>query len=546
MKGVCSISGALTALVILLCMGAVPAFAAHPFELDGNATSSATLPGTDWDDVNGQNGDNFVDARTGLITDRPEPHQGIFHGGGSKDEQDISNWGWRNGSPPDKDDIEHAYAAAVTDDNGHFIIVFGMDRFDTSGDAQLGFWFFQDQVEPVGTGNTGGWQGHHQVGDVLVLANFTTGGTTPEIQVFEWNGTTAVPVTAPDEALCTGGWIPSGFNHCGITNGTSVPAPWDYTNKDVGSTSQFPPGAFFEGAIDLTELGIDACFTRFMAESRSSQSITATLKDFANSGFPVCSVSVTKACTNGRLTAAQDGFIYDIKGKVSNSGHGTLYNVRLSDSPAADGAFQEVDCETGAATGNTFPLGSLTGETCYQATMTVPLNQNGVSDTVTATANTSSDLSGTDLSDTATATCPTVPVSANLSVSKDCVSTVEALGGKVVAKVSVSGQVCNTGESNLTNVTVTDTGFTTSPSPLLSGVSLLSGDCTSYSGTYYPSAANDSDGNPTTCPANVVFKDTVKATATDIFGNSVPKSGDPDVTDMATCPLCAGEGCPTP
>lgn len=508
------------------------ALSVQPFELDGNAVATSEVEGTDWDVVNAPGDSGLTEAETNLIADRPEPRQAIFTGGGSKDEIDINQWKWRNGSPPAKDDLTNAYAAAVRDEDGHFVLVFGMDRFDTSGDAQLGFWFFQDDVAPVGAGSSGDWDGLHRIGDILVLVNFSNGGTVPTIAVFRWDGTTAVPLSSADAALCTDGWIPDGEDHCGITNPDGVAAPWTYINKDVGATNQFPSGAFFEGAIDLTELGATACFTSFLAESRSSTSITAVLKDFAGGGFPVCGIDVTKVCSNPRLNQAQDSIIYDITGKVTNDGFGTVSNVTLTDDPAADGDFLEVDCATNEPTGNEFPLASLATEACYLNTITVPLLSNGTSDTVTASADGGG---GTPLTASAKATCPTFTVSPKIFVEKDCHTTVAVQSGLVAAKVTVTGQVCNIGDSRLSNVVVDDMGIATSPDPLINGITLNVGACVPFTGSYFPSSANDQAGNPETCPAEVIFKDTVRATANDVFGNAVTPT-----TDMAECPLCPG------
>lgn len=540
---------------IAICLPAVmfslPISAAtgQPFELDGNARASTEVEGTDWDVVNQAGDSGLTEAETDLIADRPEPTQAIFTGGGSKDEIDVNQWKWRNGSPPAKDDLTNAYAAAVRDKDNHFVLLFGMDRYDTSGDAQLGFWFFQDDVMPIGSGNSGSWDGEHREGDILVLVNFSNGGTVPTIQVFRWNGTTAVQIAAPNAALCTNGWIPDDTDHCGITNEGPVAAPWDYENKDVGPTNTFPPGAFFEGAIDLTELGATACFTSFLAESRSSTSITAVLKDFAGGGFPVCDISVTKECSNPRLNDAQNKIIYDITGKVTNDGFGDVHNVSLSDDPAADGAFQVVNCSNNEPLGTNFPLETLSTEACYLNTITVDLDKNGTSDTVTAAANTAADGTGTALDDKATATCPNLQISPEIEVTKDCKTTVVASSGLVAAKVTVRGKVCNIGDTKLTGVQVDDLNITTTPDPLLSNKTLLAapvgqqpsvanGACMEYTGTYFPTSPTDSSGNVTNCPASVLFKDTVKATATDIFGAPVAPH-----TDMAECPLCPGD-CP--
>lgn len=541
------------AALTLCLLPALPALADQPFELDGNAVATSDVEGTDWDIVNEAGNSGLTEAETNLIADRPEPAGGIYNGGGSKDQIDINQWKWRSGSPPDKDDLTNAYAAAVRAENGNFVLVFGMDRYDTSGDAQLGFWFLQDDVKPVGSGTSGTFSGRHKVGDILVLVNFSNGGSVPTIEVYRWNGTTAQLLSAADAALCTDGWIPAGKDHCGITNPGSIAAPWSYVNKDVGPTNQFPRGAFFEGAIDLTMLGATACFTSFQAESRSSTSITAVLKDFANGGFPVCGIDVSKTCSNPRLNEAQDRIIYDITGKVTNSGFGTVFNVALSDNPEADGAFELVDCETNEPLNQQFPLASLSTEACYRNTITLTLEEKGSSDTVTATANTKSGDSTSALpAATATATCPGFEVSPKIKVTKDCKASVVVDQGRVTAKVKVSGLVCNKGDTKLSGVKVVDLGINTNPNPLIQLSTALpaaplkagstteredptvaNGSCKAYEGTYFPSSATDQSGMPTTCAGDVIFKDTVEATAIDIFGKAVV----PD-TDVAECPLC--------
>jgi hypothetical protein len=539
---------ALALAFIFLAAGPATAFA--QIQLDGDAKkSTGTGSGTDWDEINcpnpgincsGLTGGGGSLAKTGLIVDVPEPSFAQFTGGGSKDEQDIPNWRHRTGSPPDKDDLTNAYAAAFkrAADN-HLILAFGMDRFDTSGDAQLGFWFLNQNVQPVAGGT---FSGVHQDGDVLVLVNFSGGGDIPTIEVFKWLNGAPAPQGSGGAVECAGGTIPAGQSFCGITNDVSVAAPWPYVSKGVGATTQFPSGGFFEGAIDLTALGLTSCFTGFLAESRSSTSITATLKDFAiPPGFDLCSIAVDKQCVSPVLNAAQTHIIYTIRGTVTNDGVGDLHDVTLSDSPAADNNnhFDVVDCTTFTTDSGDFPVATLAAgaAVCYKATMTVPLTSNGLTDTVTVTANSEAGGTGTTVTDTAQATCPNLQVNPALTVSKDCETSVVVVNNQVVVKVTVSGQVCNTGDSNLSNVTVDDLNITTTPDPLLSGGPVLpAGQCRNYSGTYFPSTANSSN------PLLVEFTDTVKATAVDIFGNAVPNPQGPPVTDPATCKLCP---CPT-
>src|ERR1043165_7508202 len=93
---------------------------------------------------------------------------------GSKDPGLISTWGWVLGQTNDKGDISNAGAALI----GTKLVFFG-DRTAINGDAQIGFWFFQDNVAPIGTGESNSlFSGEHKIGDVLVLSNFTNGGGT--------------------------------------------------------------------------------------------------------------------------------------------------------------------------------------------------------------------------------------------------------------------------------------------------------------------------------------------------------------------------------
>ena len=80
--------------------------------------------------------------------------------GGNKDIKDIPELGWKTGTVLDKGDILHAYAAAYIIDND-LVLTFGADRFGNSGDAFLGFWFYQDSV---GLNPDGTFTGQHIAG----------------------------------------------------------------------------------------------------------------------------------------------------------------------------------------------------------------------------------------------------------------------------------------------------------------------------------------------------------------------------------------------
>src|SRR5439155_26203936 len=118
----------------------------------------------------------------------------IFQGGGSKDTLGIQKGAWlfTDSKPQAKDDIAHAFAATYTDAATKDVILYcGLDRYDNSGDATAGFWFLQN---PIGENRTvtvnGGhpFIGTHTDGDILLVSDFTVGGSVSTIKVFRWTG----------------------------------------------------------------------------------------------------------------------------------------------------------------------------------------------------------------------------------------------------------------------------------------------------------------------------------------------------------------------
>ena len=252
------------------------------FELDGNAVddSGAALP-DDWDKVNaGTSGA----TSTVFKTDGFGAGDDIFTGGSTKDGINLSSWLWKVGSVQDKDDIENAFAAAYTSGSDTFAY-FGLDRYQTSGDATAGFWFFKNAIAKTGAGSGNGssFSGVHAEGDILVVLDFSNGGATASAVVYTWhNG--ALTATGQTGTKCDG----SVQTVCAISNVADAASPWAYTPK-AGTANVFPGNALFEGGINLTALGLDTgCFSSFMAETRSSNTTSSTLSDFSLGSFSFC------------------------------------------------------------------------------------------------------------------------------------------------------------------------------------------------------------------------------------------------------------------
>ncbi len=197
----------------------------------------------------------------------------------------------------------------------HFAtIYFGADRFANNGDSQIGFWFFRNAV---GLNQNGTFSGVHTVGDLLALSDFTQGGNISTIRVFEWVGTGgdsgggALDLKAEGVDCAT---TPAGDAVCGTVNDGSTPSPWPYTPK-AGTPGSFPFDSIYEGGLHLTALGLDlGCFSGFLAETRSSQSVTAQLKDFALGAFNFCGLEVDK--TGDTISKVGD----DVNNTITNTG----------------------------------------------------------------------------------------------------------------------------------------------------------------------------------------------------------------------------------
>lgn len=287
------------------------------FELDGNIFESGN-PGDDWTTVNCTNSDN-ADVKTGVLFDGFGPT--VFTTGGSKDDLDVTSWRHKadQNSPP-KDEILNAYAAKYTGSPaGDAILAFGADKFDTSGTAFIGAWFFKSPVVAAADGrfrtadDPTAPLATHSVGDVLVLLNFPGGGTNfAEKKVFEWvgvGGTCNAPNTLVNGTLCDISNSGQANSVEGVSNLTVGPQAipgtcpaWVHDPKN-GPDGTIQTNAFFEGAINISDFPqLTACFASFMLETRSSDSVGAQLKDFVLGTFNTCpAVAVTKG--NGEVCA---------------------------------------------------------------------------------------------------------------------------------------------------------------------------------------------------------------------------------------------------
>jgi len=214
---------------------------------------------------------------------------------GSKDTLDITP-GWqckKSNNVTDKGDIQNTYMTPYRDPvSGHLIIYAGLEKNAPNGDNNMAVWLLKDGTVgcTAGSGNTP-FTGHHQNDDTLLVAAFLNGGGNPVINAYQWeNGALNGP-------LATGHACgrPDSANLCAITNAGNITTPWFTDDKTLGTGHTLQGDQFYEMGADLTALNINDCFANYLADTRSSQELGATLYDFAGGSAPTCgSLSVNK------------------------------------------------------------------------------------------------------------------------------------------------------------------------------------------------------------------------------------------------------------
>lgn len=231
---------------------------------------------------------------------------------GSKDSLDITEWQCnRDNNVNSKIDIMNAYAAQYITTGGDRIMYFGLDKNKDNGNNNVAFWFLRTQTDCSSSGGAVDFSGTgHADGDVLVVSAFTNGGGVSNIDAYRWDGTDDC-IDNPDEpGACDGLPVSSGGDCkaapaldgvCATTNSgpteenDNITTSWLTSDGTLGVGHTVVPPDFFEGGINLTEVFGDApsCFNVFIANTRSSQSLTATLFDFARGQLGGCETTLT-------------------------------------------------------------------------------------------------------------------------------------------------------------------------------------------------------------------------------------------------------------
>ncbi|MDC7708639.1 hypothetical protein [Vogesella indigofera] len=563
-------------LAALLAIGSPFAYAVHDdspapqlFELDANTVDSGSgttddPAGTadDWEALSGS-GTGHSRATSHIVADTDAK---VFTGG-SKDTKDINQWRYRAGGSPPKADLTHAYTAAYGQ-GSDLIIYFGANRDSNNGTTTTGFWFFKNPVCAKPDGTFGGGDSNdvgnctnpnappvqHAQDDTLVVVNYDNGGKVGKIVVYRWNvnpGALEKIVESTNQLgsggsiFCTDKFINlDGDDLCAITNKDTTDIPW---------ASPVPPGAFFEGGINVSKvIGGKPCFASFMATSRSSTTEVAEIKNFILHSFPVCGISLAKTCS-GTPAITSDGTMLKVQHTATIKAEGDVFDVKIKELIGNSSGLLPTgeQCKLIKVDGVTLnpavvlisdSLPAITHKVAESlanaATLTLTIecntHDNPMTNKLQAIAGSSDeaiDLTATHIEDQAKgelAACGLTPAP-GLSATKTC-DTVKLLGG-VTPEVCVNIRVTNTGDEAINEITVSDNKIA---SPVITGLSLAPGEYKEVQGCYQPIY----DAQYETNPALITYKDQLST----VSGKGAISNTNVSLTGVnlptAECPVC--------
>jgi hypothetical protein len=216
---------------------------------------------------------------------------------GSKDILDVNQWSCTPANNvTDKGDIMNAYAVAYTAPGagGHKFMFFALERNANAGDANVAFWFLQGGASCPAAG--GSFTGSHHNGDLLIVSAFTNGGSVSTINAYEWQNGALNTTPVANGGDCSSTTLTADPT-CATSNTAAINnIPWQTENKADGVGHTLQTGEFFEGGIDLSAPSVNlanSCFNTFVPDTRSSQSLTATLYDYALGQLGECSSTTT-------------------------------------------------------------------------------------------------------------------------------------------------------------------------------------------------------------------------------------------------------------
>jgi sortase (surface protein transpeptidase) len=208
-------------------------------------------------------------------------------GGGPKNGDAINSYSVGAGTVPAKTELSNVYAVAHTKVDGHPEVYFAAERLVNNGDSHMDFEFLQSAITRTAACG-GGFVGHRSEGDLLVAVDFTNGGALAGFSVWQWHCAAEPGPQPADGTVCD----PNGVSHYEQNlapafadlqvNAALIPCGgWVCRDQVTGNATQVATNNFLEGGVDLEGIPFTGCFRSFLPHTRTAQSFTSVLKDFA-------------------------------------------------------------------------------------------------------------------------------------------------------------------------------------------------------------------------------------------------------------------------
>jgi Sortase domain len=248
----------------------------------------------------------------------------------------INGIGFGPGNVPNKNDLSNVYAVAHATALRPELF-FGAERLSDNGDSHIDFEFLQSIIG-LTAGCSGSFTGHRTEGDLLVAVDFTGGGGTATNALYQWHCNAEPGPQPADGTVCDPGGsahyqaiaIPGSISF--TVNAAAVACGGWICRDTAGVTAQLAANDFLEGGIDLTVLGFAGCFHTFLPHTRTAQSFTASLTDFAGPA-PLAS------CRTPSMSTASNPTGFNLSPGVSTTDHATVTGAAGLASPQGTIAF---------------------------------------------------------------------------------------------------------------------------------------------------------------------------------------------------------------
>ncbi len=219
-----------------------------------------------------------VASTTYHLTDLYTSGDNIFNGGLKKD-HDLNTYTWKTGNPsPAKCDINNFLMHVSDDESGDTWITLGGDREATNGNSFISIALLQKKLlkntDGTFTSDAPSSTGGRTVGDVQISAEFTGGGSNPNLYLEEWRNVGGVYK-----------WVAFSITPMpafGATNSAAITGmPYDIFGGTSYTINSFIEVSFNISAIyrNTSTPCVGSISTMFVM-TKSSQAVNADLADF--------------------------------------------------------------------------------------------------------------------------------------------------------------------------------------------------------------------------------------------------------------------------